>query len=252
MGQKNIAKKRYECSESVPAFSVVAITGGTGAYRTGFTVAKPTSSDNAYAATGKASGLTGLLNMGDELLVRYDGTVAVGDRCRPKPGDWVMEKYSSGQYVCIALHEKDTVQVAAFRKDQESGTSLKLIKAPSGGIPGRQGSLMGGATCNVVTFDSAGQLTVSSDTIKVYNWAQFAACSAGDRYGIAGWVNSAWLIVSEDCSDTGSTVSPRTMSLQSGSFPELLDFTVSTMSIYASGQKVGGTTPTGGTGGGIE
>lgn len=252
MSQKNLVRKRFKCSEEVPAFSVVAVTAGAGDYRMGFTVAKPTGADNAYAGTGKSAGTAGLLTMGEDLIVRYTGTIAEGDRCRPKPGDWVMEKNSAGQYVCVALYEKGDLQVAAFRKDQESGTTLRLIQAPSGGIPGRQGSLMGGAICSVVTFDTAGQLTVSADTMKVYNWAQFAACSAGDRYGIAGWVNSAWLIVSEDCGDSGSTVKPKTLSLQGGSVPELFDFSVSTMSLFASGQKVGGTTPSGGTGGGVE
>ena len=205
MGQKNIVKKRFTCSESVPAFSVVAITGGTGSYRAGFTVAKPTGDDDAYAATGKAAGTSGLLSMGEELLVRYDGAVVVGDRCRPKPSDWVMEKNSAGQYVCIALYEKDGGQIAAFRKDQEAG-SLKMFTAPSGGIPGRVGTLLGGATCNVIETNSVGQLTPTGTTITVYNWATSAVCAKGDRYGVAGWINAAWCVIAEDCNDTGRTI----------------------------------------------
>jgi hypothetical protein len=40
--------------------------------------------------------------------------------------------------------------------------------------------------CEVIVFDSAGQLSASGENIKVYNWAAFTACSSGDRYGIAG------------------------------------------------------------------
>lgn len=252
MGQKNIVKKRFTCSESVPAFSVVAITGGTGSYRAGFTVAKPTGDDDAYAATGKAAGTSGLLSMGEELLVRYDGAVVVGDRCRPKPSDWVMEKNSSGQYVCIALYEKDGVQIAAFRKDQEAG-SLKMFTAPSGGIPGRTGTKMGSATCNVIETDSVGQLTTSGSTITVYNWARFAACANGDRYGVAGWVNAAWVVVAEDCTDDGSNIQPQSLSATGGVFSELVTFeTIEPMSMAVGGGAVASTTPTGGTGSGFE
>lgn len=252
MGQNNIVKKRFTCSETVPAFSVVAITGGAGAYRTGFTVAKPTGDDEAYAATGKVAGKTGLLSMGEELLVRYDGTVAVGDRCRPKPSDWVMEKNSAGQYVCIALYEKDGVQIAAFRKDQESG-NLKMFTAPSGGIPGRVGTTMGSATCNVIETNSSGELTPSGSTITVYNWARFPACKNGDRYGVAGWINAAWCVIAEDCTDEGSTISPMSVTASESSPSELISFnTIDPMQMWAYSGYVAPTTPTGGTGGGIE
>ena len=252
MSQKNLVHKRFQCSEKVPAFSVVAISAGTGDYRMGFTVTKPTGNDNAYAATGKSAGTSGLLTMGEDLIVRYDGTVAVGDRCRPKPSDWVMEKSSVGGYVCIGLHEKDSLQVGVFRKDQERG-GLRLFIAPSGGIPGRAGDTMGSATCTLVETDSNGQLTTTATTFTVYNWARFNACKNGDRYGVAGWINAAWLVVSEDCADEGSTQQPQSMTFSGGSFPELVTFgKITPMSMLASGGKVAGTTPTGGTGSGFE
>lgn len=252
MGQKNLLKKRYTCTESVPPFSVVAIENGTGDYRHAFTVKKPTASDNAYAATGKSAGDAGLLISGEDLIVRYDGTVAVGDRCRPKPGDWVMEKNSAGQYVCIALHSKDSVQLGVFRIDQSKGT-LKMFTAPSGGIPGRTGTKMGSATCNVIETDSVGQLTPSGATITVYNWARFAACSNGDRYGVAGWVNAAWVVVAEDCTDDGSNIQPQSLSATGGVFPELVTFeTIEPMSMVFGGGMVASTTPTGSTGSGFE
>lgn len=252
MSQKNIVHKRFSCTETVPAFSVVAITGGVGAYRTGYTVTKPTEDDTAHGATGKASGTSGLLNMGEDLLVRYDGTIAVGDRCRPKPNDWVMEKNSSGKYVCVALYERDSVQLGAFRKDIEQG-SLKMFIAPSGGIPGRTGTVMGSAECDVVETNSSGQLTTSTSTITVYNWARFAACKNGDRYGVAGWINAVWCVIAEDCSDSGNEIQPQSMSISTGSGSELVSFTDTTPStVYIRNMLVGGTTPTGGAGGGFE
>jgi len=87
--------------------------------------------------------------------------------------------------------------------------NLKLIKAPSGGIPGRVGSLLGGVFCDVlVESPTTGQLEDSGEDIKVENWATSAACANGDRYGLAGWVNNSWYVVAEDCNDEGSTVQP--------------------------------------------
>jgi len=85
--------------------------------------------------------------------------------------------------------------------------NLKLIKAPSGGIPGRVGTLLGGVMCDVlVESTTTGQLEDSGEDIKVENWATSAACANGDRYGLAGWVNNSWYVVAEDCNDEGSTL----------------------------------------------
>lgn len=252
MSQKNLVRKKFTCLEEVPAFSVVAISAGSGDYRMAFTVTKPTGNDTAYACTGKSAGSSGLLTMGEDLIARYESSVYVGDRCRPKANDWVMEKNSGGKYVCIALHEKGDKQVGVFRKDQESGT-LKLFTAPSGGIPGRTGTTMGSASCTVVETDSNGQLTSSASTITVYNWARFAACKNGDRYGVAGWVNAAWIVIAEDCTDEGSTISPQSTATTGGSVSDIFTFsTISPMAVSVSSGIVQATTPTGGAGGGVE
>jgi hypothetical protein len=250
VSQKNLVRKRFKCSEEVPAFSVVAVTAGTGDYRMGFTVAKPTGTDNAYAGTGKSAGTAGLLTMGEDLIVRYTGTIAEGDRCRPKPGDWVMEKNSNGGYVCIGLHEKDSLQVGVFRQDIQKG-GLLMFKAPSGGIPGRAGATMGKATCDIVETDSAGQLTTTASTSVIYNWARFPACKNGDRYGVAGLVNSVWIVIAEDCTDDGSTSQPLGMSAEGGSLSDLISFTtIEPMEVGLYAGFIQPTTPTGGTGGG--
>lgn len=92
-----------------------------------------------------------------------------------------------------------------------SAKRLKLIKAPSGGIPGRVGTLLGKATCDVWREDTnTDQIKDSTLDITVYNWTTSAACTKGDRYGLAGWCNGAWYIIAEDCNDTGSATQPGT------------------------------------------
>jgi hypothetical protein len=210
MAERKINLRPFECAETVPAYSIVAIASTdtkAGGRRIVYTVEKATSTSTTFGATSRFDGQKGAVNLSEDMLVRYTGTLAVGDRVRPKVGDWVVEKNSAGNFVVVGLVERDTLQLASIRLDPIKG-GLRMIKAPSGGIPGRVGSLMGGAICDIVTFDANGQLTVSSDAIKVFNWASSAVCANGDRYGIAGWVNSAWLIVAEDCNDGGSTLPP--------------------------------------------
>ena len=87
-----------------------------------------------------------------------------------------------------------------------------LIKAPSGGIPGRAGNNLQGATCDiVVTATSSDTISTSNVSIKVYNWTKTTVCANGDRYGVAVKANGKWQIVAEDCNDTGSVVEPKGM-----------------------------------------
>jgi hypothetical protein len=91
------------------------------------------------------------------------------------------------------------------------GRPLKLIKAPAGGIPGRVGTLLGGAICDVWKESvTTQQIEDSGDQLKVMNWATSPVCATGDRYGIAAWINGGWYVIAEDCNDEGSTVSPGT------------------------------------------
>lgn len=87
------------------------------------------------------------------------------------------------------------------------GRSMKLIKAPSGGIPGRVGTLLGGVICDVWKEAATTQQIEDSDTdIKVMNWTTSAVCANGDRFGIAAWINGGWYVIAEDCNDEGSTL----------------------------------------------
>ena len=88
---------------------------------------------------------------------------------------------------------------------------IKLVKAPSGGIPGRAGTILGSATCDVWTENATtDQIKDSTLDITVYNWTTSAVCANGDRYGLAGWCNGAWYIIAEDCNDEGTTTQPGT------------------------------------------
>lgn len=94
-----------------------------------------------------------------------------------------------------------------------TGKSLKLIKAPANGIPGRVGTLLGSAECDVWKESlTTEQIEDSTKNITVYNWTTSAVCKNGDRFGIAGWCNGAWYIISEDCNDEGSTIQPASTS----------------------------------------
>ena len=129
------------------------------------------------------------------------------------------------------------------------GKEIKLIKAPSGGIPGRVGTLLGSAECDVWNENATtDQIKDSTLNITVYNWTTSAVCANGDRYGLAGWCNGAWYIISEDCNDTGSTMQPANSSstvtspsdpLQLGS-PPVLGTAGSLTTVQWYGAGVGG------------
>jgi hypothetical protein len=87
--------------------------------------------------------------------------------------------------------------------------TMKLIKAPSGGIPGRVGTLLGGVICDVwKEAATTQQIEDSGQDIKVMNWTTSAVCVNGDRYGIAAWINGGWYVIAEDCNDEGTTLEP--------------------------------------------
>jgi hypothetical protein len=209
MAEREINYRQYSCSEEVPAYSIVAIDNTSlkqSGRRVVYTVKKATSSSTVFGATGRMDGRVGVLNTSEDMLVRYTGTLSTGDRVRAKVGDWVVEKNTAGVYTVAGLVERDSLKLAIIRLDPAKGGN-KLIKAPSGGIPGRVGTLLGSATCAVWTETSnTRQIQDSGDTLVVYNWATSAVCSTGDRYGIAAWCNSAWYIIAEDCNDAGGTV----------------------------------------------
>ena len=85
-----------------------------------------------------------------------------------------------------------------------------VIKAPSGGIPGRRGSLLGSASCTVqVLSTTSAMMSTSTVSLTVLNWSSSAVCTKGDRHGVAANIHGRWIIVAEDCTDKGSTLPPK-------------------------------------------
>lgn len=103
-------------------------------------------------------------------------------------------------------------------------TKTRLIKAPSGGIPGRVGTLLGGVICDVWKESyTTQQIEDSGGQIKVMNWTTSVACANGDRYGVAAWINGGWYIIAEDCNDEGSTTQSGTGSSTGGQIGDAID-----------------------------
>jgi hypothetical protein len=125
---------------------------------------------------------------------------------------------------------------------------MKLIKAPSGGIPGRVGTLLGGVICDVwKEAATTQQIEDSGQDIKVMNWTTSAVCVNGDRYGIAAWINGGWYVIAEDCNDEGSTVTPASLATGGGTVGDAIDtgtitptgMTLGTFEVRFSGAGVG-------------
>ena len=78
--------------------------------------------------------------------------------------------------------------------------AFHLIQAPVGGIPPRTGSNPGSAVCNILSFDGL-QLTVTTDTITVWNLTGQTVADYGDRYAMATYhlPSQTWWIEVEDC-----------------------------------------------------
>lgn len=114
-------------------------------------------------------------------------------------------------------------------------TKTRLIKAPSGGIPGRVGTLLGGVICDVWKESyTTQQIEDSGGQIKVMNWTTSVACANGDRYGIAAWINGGWYIIAEDCNDEGSTIIPAGISVERGTITDPVSGTTSPQSIVST------------------
>jgi hypothetical protein len=119
-------------------------------------------------------------------------------------------------------------------------SQMKLVKAPSGGIPGRVGTLLGSVECDVWNeSNTTEQIKDSTQNITVYNWTTSAVCANGDRYGIAGWCNGAWYIIAEDCNDEGTSVQPGTGTGTGGTVTDAIDTsTITPASMYGESYNI--------------
>lgn len=242
---------RNDSGEMIPAYGIVRVTGYVEANgRNMVTVTKPATSVGSFIVNGREEVLAneyGYGFAGPVVRVTYHSSDS------PNPGNilgvdgFQARSYSSGQPVLdiVILGVIDSTNRIAFARLVP--VQQLMIKAPSGGIPGRVGTMMQGAICDVMVMSSVDQLATSSVQLKVYNWSTSLACANGDRYGIAGLINGKWHIIAEDCNDEGSTTQPGTGSGTGGRIGDAIDTsTVSpVVGIGVGGQVLysGGTAP---------
>lgn len=198
-------------AETVPAYGLIHITGYVEANdRDILTCNKPATTIGWYMANGPReveAGKYGVAQYGPLVKVVYDsadnpaaGNVygVDGFKARSYPdGEPLLQVIIHG-----VIDSNDKIAYARL----EPFTSL-MIEAPSNGIPGRVGKLLGGVNCTVLCFKSGSdEITQSGVSVNVLNWSTSSACAKGDRYGIASFIDGKWFIVAEDCNDEGSTV----------------------------------------------
>jgi hypothetical protein len=135
---------------------------------------------------------------------------------------------------------RPTYQRKVPRMFTPTTSTMKLIKAPSGGIPGRVGTLLGGVICDVwKEAATTQQIEDSGQDIKVMNWTTSAVCVNGDRYGIAAWINGGWYVIAEDCNDEGSTLQSVPMSSQFTDAGDAVDLSNQQVSIVSTVTEAG-------------
>ena len=80
----------------------------------------------------------------------------------------------------------------------------RFFQAPIGGIPARNGSTLGHATCKLWTAEiganDVATISETEDEIIVYNWATVVVCDEVDRYGTAEMTYfGLYLVTAEQC-----------------------------------------------------
>jgi hypothetical protein len=246
---------RNDSGETIPAFGVFRIAATVSQNgKTMFKALKPATGITRFAVNGPrevAVDKCGVAQLGPTVRVAYHASDT------PSYGDsygldgWTARSFPSGQPLVQVLMLGIIDATERVARAQLIPYQTILVRAPSGGIPGRVGSLPGGAICDVLVMATANdQISVSSTQAKIYNWSTSAACANGDRYGAASWSDNRWLIKAEDCNDEGAVISPATITTGSPSIPEAIDTTIygSTFAVQSREMRFTGTA----TGGGFE
>jgi hypothetical protein len=197
--------------ETAPAFGCLQVTGVTEIDNRYFlTAEKPSGNIGVFvfnSGSDVENAKTGVCHAGPFVRVLYDsGDSPTNGQVYGVDG-FKARSFNSGKPLLnlVMLGVLDSSAKVAYALIEPM--QQVLIKAPSGGIPGRVGTLLGSATCDVVTMaTSNAQLATSSVQLTVFNWSTSVACKTGDRYGVAGLVNGRWEITAEDCGDAGSAI----------------------------------------------
>lgn len=237
-----------DSAETIPAFGIVRVQGYVSAFdRNVLKVRKPGVGSSGpgswYMANGPrdvAVGEYGLLQSGPLVQVLYHSGDSPGVR------DWYgidgfrARSYPDGQPHFQVLIEDVIDATNKIAWARLLPFSSLMIQAPVGGISGRVGSLMGGATCTIIVRNQSNdQLAASSSSVKVFNWATTAACVTGDRYGLANYIDGKWFIAAEDCNDEGSTVQPGTGSGTGGRVGDAIDTgTVAAATMFGQSREI--------------
>jgi hypothetical protein len=205
---------RNDSGETIPAFGVVALSGAVVDTGVVFTTAiKPASTVYPVAVNGPspiAAGLTGYVFVGPVVEVLYDGTTAITAGQGWGVNGFEIASFPTGKPIAwfsmLAVARSSLNTAYAIIEPMRQ----LIIKAPSGGIAGRRGSLLGSASCTVqVLSTTTAMMSQSTVSITVYNWSSSAVCTKGDRHGVAANIHGRWVIVAEDCTDKGSVLPPK-------------------------------------------
>ena len=232
-----------DTGETVPAYVIVRIQGTvTVGDREVLKVKKPGVADGgpsswfmANSGINVEAGDFGALQGGDLVKVVYDSGDSPGVRSWYGIDGFKARSFTSGKPYFQVLIEDVADATDKIALARLIPYSTLMIQAPSGGIPGRVGSLLGSATCTIIVRDSSTeQLAASTLSVKVLNWATSAACATGDRYGLADAIDGKWFVSAEDCNDDGSTVSPGTSKGTGGTVTDAIDTSTITPAVTVS------------------
>lgn len=218
-----------QSGETVPPHGVIRITGYTvsDGGRVLVNAAKPAAILGRFLVNGPVAvepNKVGLALNTSPVVVAYESGFTLSASNSYGVDGWKINVFPTGKPLVNVnvLADYDATNkycIAEIRPMQSI-----LIKAPAGGIPGRVGSLVGGAVCDLLYLDTSNdQLGTSSVQSKIYNWSTSAACATGDRYGVAARIDNRWMIVAEDCNDEGSTIGPGTGGSSGGKVAEAID-----------------------------
>lgn len=226
-------------AETVPPRGIMRVSGYTVAPdgKVIVNVTKPGTSLGKFLVNGPAEIPNNQIGIGldtNPVLVAYESGFTFSASDNYGVDGWKLNRIPDGEpllnvQVLADAFPGDYVCLANILQQQRL-----LIRAPSGGIPGRSGSIRGGATCDVLTINTAtDQIVVSNVSAKIYNWTTSTACENGDRYGVAILIDGQWEVVAEDCDDEGSTLPPIPMASAINDAADAVDLNTTELTVAA-------------------
>lgn len=122
---------------------------------------------------------------GDKFWIQW-----LGFDLPPSTSDGITREYRDGRWMAC---------------DRIPG-DIKIVEAPSGGIPAAVTNIPGEATCTVVErVPGSNSLRATSETFTVKNWAEVVVGKDGYRRVIVKWFLGAWWVVNSYCLNGSGT-----------------------------------------------